>query len=153
MEGSSRPRRGAAPTVGEVSAARSGLDRILEAGVADTALSAYVLAVLALGALVPLALVLILGAAPIAAMLVSAAVTVVETGSLTFLETTAGLRRCFARAIVLGALVAVAVLATFVAFRFYGDAGSLAWPLAVLHPLPRRDLRALSDSAVAARGS
>ena len=63
--------------------------------------------------------------------LVSAAVTVVETGSLTFIETTAGLRRCLARGLALGAMLAAGILATVVAFRFYGDAGVLAWPLAV----------------------
>ena len=122
------------PTVGEVfrRAIRDFYEESWKLVLLNSALSAYVLAVLALGAAVPLALVLILGAAPIAATLVSAAVTVVETGSLTFLEATAGFRRCFARAIVLGALVAVAVLATVVAVRFYGEAGSLAWPLAVL---------------------
>ncbi|HXF98319.1 MAG TPA: hypothetical protein VNJ46_06875 [Gaiellaceae bacterium] len=98
----------------------------------NSALSAYVLTVLALGAVAPPALLLLLGAGPLAAALVSAAVTVVETGSLTFLETAAGLRRCFGRGLLLGAAVAVFALATVVAVRFYGGAGTLAWPLAVL---------------------
>ena len=98
----------------------------------NAALSAYVLGVLAVAAVFPVAFLLLLGVGPLLSALVFAAVTVVETGSLTFIETTAGLRRCFARALVLGALLAAVVLATVVAFRFYGDAGVLTWPLAVL---------------------
>lgn len=98
----------------------------------NSVISAYVLGVLAVAAVFPVALVLLLGAGPLLAALVSAAVTVVETGSLTFIETTAGLRRCFARGLALGTMLAAGILATVVAFRFYGDAGVLAWPLAVL---------------------
>ena len=98
----------------------------------NTAISAYVLTVLALAAVSPAALALLLGVGPLVAMLVSAAVVVVETGSLTLVESTTGLRRCFTRGLVLGALAGAVVLATVVAFRFYGAAGTLAWPLAVL---------------------
>jgi hypothetical protein len=98
----------------------------------NSALSAYVLSVLALATLFPVALVLLLGAGAIAAALASAAVTIVETGSLTFLDTAAALRRCWVRGVVLGALLGVGVLATVLASRFYGDVGTLGWPLAVL---------------------
>ena len=98
----------------------------------NSVLSAYVLGVLAISAVFPAALVLLLGVGPLLAALVSAAVTVVETGSLTFIETTAGLRRCLARGLALGAMLAAGILASVVAFRFYGDAGVLTWPLAVL---------------------
>jgi hypothetical protein len=98
----------------------------------NSLLSAYVLAVLAVAVEVPAALVLLLGAGPLAAALVSAAVIVVETGSLTFLEVFGGLRRCWLRGLVLAGSLAVAALATVLAFRFYGDAGAFAWPLAVL---------------------
>ena len=62
----------------------------------------------------------------------SAAVIVVETGSLAFVEVFEGLRRCWLRGLVLAGALALGVLATILAFRFYGDAGTLAWPLAVL---------------------
>jgi hypothetical protein len=98
----------------------------------NTAVSAYVLAVLAVAAVAPVALVLLVGAGPFVAMLFSAAVVVVETGSLTLAESTAGLRRCFVRGLVLGAIVAAAVVGTIVAFRFYGALGTVSWPFAVL---------------------
>lgn len=98
----------------------------------NTALSAYVLAVLALATAAPPALALLIGAGPLAATLVSAAVILVDTGSLTVVEATGGLRRCWRRGLALGSMVALAGMATFVALRFYGDAGPLAWPLAVL---------------------
>jgi hypothetical protein len=98
----------------------------------NTALSAYVLAVLALAVWNPASLVFLLGAGALAAALVYAAVVVVETGSLTFVEAFEGLRRCWWRGIVLAAADAAVVVATVVALRFYGGAGVLAWPLAVL---------------------
>ena len=82
---------------------------------------------------VPLALVLLLGAGSIAAALVSAAVIVVETGSLTFVGDGRDDPSLLApRARARGARSALGVLATVIAFRFYGSAGTLAWPLAVL---------------------
>jgi hypothetical protein len=122
------------PGVGEVlrRAVRDFYDESWRLAILNSALSAYVLAVLALAAYVPAALLLLLGAGPLAAALTSAAVIVVETGSLTFVETAEGLRRCWLRGLVLGALVALGVVATVVAVRFYGGAGTLAWPLAVI---------------------
>ena len=98
----------------------------------NTALSAYVLAVLAVASFAPIALVLVVGAGPIAATLVAASVIVVESGSLTFVETGEALRRCWRRGLVLAGLAGLWVLATVVAVRFYGASGTLAWPLAVL---------------------
>jgi hypothetical protein len=98
----------------------------------NSLLSAYVLAVLAAAAFVPAALVLVLGAGPLLAALVSAAVVVVESGSLTFVDVAEGFRRTWRRGLVLGASLAAGVLATAIALRFYGGAGPLAWPLAVL---------------------
>ncbi len=121
-----------------------GIGRILRLAVRDfyeeswrlvalnSALSAYVLAVLALAAFVPAALVLLLGAGAIAAALVSAAVIVVETGSLTFLEMAGTFRRCWLRGLELAGVVGLAVVATVMAIRFYESAGTFAWPLAVL---------------------
>ena len=98
----------------------------------NAALSAYVLAVLGVAVAFPPALVLLLGAGPLAAALVYAAVVVVETGSLTFAETFEGLRRCWRRGLVLAAADAAVVVLSIVAIRFYGGAGSFAWPFAVL---------------------
>jgi hypothetical protein len=98
----------------------------------NTALSAYVLAVLGVSFSAPLALVLLLGAGPFLAALVAAAVIVVETGSLTIGEAAGSLRRCWRRGLVLGALVAFVAVATVVAIRFYASESALSWPLAVL---------------------
>jgi hypothetical protein len=98
----------------------------------NTALSAYVLVVLAAAAYIPAALVLLVGAGPLAAALVSAAVIVVDTGSLTIAEATGSVRRCWRRGLALGGLVTFVALATVVALRFYASGSALAWPLAVL---------------------
>ena len=87
---------------------------------------------LALAAFVPVALVLLVGAGWPAAALMSAAVIVVETGSLTFLEVAESLRRSWRRGLALVAMLAAVVVSTVVSFRFYGDAGTLTWPLAVV---------------------
>jgi hypothetical protein len=98
----------------------------------NTLLSAYVLAVLGVAAFVPAALVLLLGAGPLLATLVAAAVIVVESGSITFVEVAEAFRRCWVRGLVLGGALALGVVATVVALGFYAGAGTLAWPLAVL---------------------
>jgi hypothetical protein len=98
----------------------------------NSLLSAYVLAVLAAAAFVPAALVLLLGAGPFLAALVSAALVVVESGSLTFVDIAEGFRRSWRRGLVLGASLVAGIAATVVALRFYGGAGPFAWPLAVL---------------------
>jgi hypothetical protein len=98
----------------------------------NTLLSGYVLLVLAAATFVPPALVLLLGAGWPAAALVSAAVIVVETGSLTFIEVAESVRRSWRRGVVLAGMLAAAIVATLISFRFYGDAGTLTWPLAVV---------------------
>ncbi len=98
----------------------------------NAALSAYVLVVLGAATYVPAALVLLVGVGPLAAALVSAAVIVVDTGSLTIAETTGSVRRCWRRGLALGGLVAFVALATVVALRFYASGSALAWPLAIL---------------------
>ena len=100
--------------------------------VLNSALSAYVLAVLAVAVYLPPAIVLLLGAGPLAATLVRAAVVVVESGSLTYADAFDGLRRFWGRGVLLAASLGVGAAATVVALRFYSDAGALAWPLAVL---------------------
>jgi hypothetical protein len=96
------------------------------------ALSAYVLLVLAVAAHVPAAVVLLVGAGPLVAMLVAASVIVVETGSLTLVEAAGALRRCWRRGLALGCLLGSGVVATVIAFRFYGGAGAFGWPFAAL---------------------
>lgn len=92
----------------------------------------YVLVVLSVAVYVPAALVLLVGAGPLAAAVVYAAVTIVDEGSLTYRETFAGLRRCWRRGLVLGAAVLAAVVVSGFALQFYAGSGPLAWPLAVL---------------------
>ena len=92
----------------------------------------YVLVVLSVAVYVPAALVLLVGAGPLAAAVVYAAVTIVDEGSLTYRETFAGLRRCWRRGLVLGAAVLAAVVVSGFALQFYSGSGPLAWPLAVL---------------------
>ena len=92
----------------------------------------YVLVVLSIAIYVPAALVLLVGAGPLAAALVSAAATVVEEGSLTYRETFAGLRRSWRRGLVLGTAVLLAVTLSTFALQFYAGSGPFAWPLAVL---------------------
>ena len=102
---------------------------------------------------VPLALVLLLGAGWPAAALVSAAVIVVETGSLTFLEVAESVRRSWRRGLVLavrarrggrrdGGLVPL--------LRRRRDARLAARGR---RPLPGRDLPPLPAAALAARGA
>jgi hypothetical protein len=123
-----------APGVGHVlrRAARDFYEESWRLVALNTALSAYVLAVLAIASFAPLALVLVVGAGPIAAALFRVSVVVVESGSLTFVETAEAFRRCWRRGLVLAGLVGLWVIATVIAVRFYGDSGTLAWPLAVL---------------------
>jgi hypothetical protein len=123
-----------APGVGHVlrRAARDFYEESWRLVALNTLLSAYVLAVLAVASFAPVALVLLLGAGPVAAALVAAAVIVVESGSLTFVETTDAFHRCWRRGIVLAGQLGLGILATVVAVRFYGTSGTLAWPLAVL---------------------
>ena len=96
------------------------------------ALGAYLVVVLSVAIYAPIALVLLLGAGPLLAGLVRASVTIVEEGSLSFVDIADGYRRTWRRGLVLAALGAVFVVATIAAAAFYGGAGLLAWPFAVL---------------------
>jgi hypothetical protein len=122
------------PGVGEIlrRAARDFYEESWRLVPLNTLLSVYVLAVLAVATFLPAALILLLGAGPLLASLVSAAVIVVESGSLTFVEVWEGFRRTWARGLVLGASLALGAVATVVALGFYAGAGALAWPLAIL---------------------
>jgi hypothetical protein len=122
------------PRVGEVlrRAVRDFYEESWRLVLLNTLLSGYVLLVLVAATFVPPALVLLLGAGWPAAALVSAAVIVVETGSLTFVDVAESVRRSWRRGVVLASMLAAAVVATLISFRFYGDAGTLTWPLAVV---------------------
>jgi hypothetical protein len=122
------------PRVGEVlrRAVRDFYEESWRLVLLNTLLSGYVLLVLGVATFVPPALVLLLGAGWPAAALVSAAVIVVETGSLTFVEVAESMRRSWRRGVVLAGMLAAAVVATLISFRFYGQAGTLTWPLAVV---------------------
>ena len=91
-----------------------------------------VVVVLVLALYVPLAIVLLVATGPMLAWLVGAAVTVVDEGSLTFVETAEGLRRTWRRGLVLAAATFGVVLLSVFAFGFYAGGGPLAWPIAVL---------------------
>ncbi len=143
------------PGVGEVlrRAVRDFYEESWRLVLLNTLLSGYVLLVLAAATFVPPALVLLLGAGWPAAALVSAAVIVVDTGSLTFIEVAESVRRSWRRGVVLAGVLAAAVVATLISFRFYGDAGTLDLAAGGRRPLPGRDLPPLPTAALAAGGA
>jgi hypothetical protein len=96
----------------------------------NTALSAAVLAVLALASYAPIALVLGLGVGPLVAALMHCAVSLVRDGELRLATAVEGLRLHWLRGLQLGTLAGVVVLAGLVAVRSYGSSGVLTWPLA-----------------------
>jgi hypothetical protein len=98
----------------------------------NSGLSVWILGTLVAAAYFPPALILLLGAGPIAAALASAAVTIVDSGALARGDIGLGFRRCWRRGLVLGAALAAVGVGTILALRFYAGAGTLAWPLAVL---------------------
>jgi len=122
------------PGVGQVlrRAARDFYEESWRLVLLNSLLSVYILSVLAAATFVPPALILLLGAGWPAAALVSASVIVVDTGSLTFLEVAESVRRSWRRGLVLAGVLAAGAVATVISFRFYGDAGTLAWPLATV---------------------
>jgi hypothetical protein len=96
------------------------------------ALGGYLVAVVAVAVYAPIALVLLVGAGPLLAGVVRAAVTIVEEGSINFVEVADGYRRTWRRGLILAALGVVVVAVTIFAAAFYGGGGVLSWPLAVL---------------------
>jgi hypothetical protein len=96
------------------------------------ALGAYLVAVFAVGIYAPIAFVLLVGAGPLLAGVVRAAVTIVEEGSLSFVDVADGYRRTWRRGFLLAALGAVFAGLTVAATAFYGAGGVFSWPLAVL---------------------
>ena len=144
------------PGIGEVlrRAARDFYEESWRLVALNTLLSAYVLAVLAARLVRPgWRSSCSLGAGPLAAALVSAAVIVVESGSLTFVETTRGRPPLLARA---GSCSAQRSRSESSRRSWRsastGAPGTLAWPLAVLVLYLGGDLRPLPARALAARG-
>jgi hypothetical protein len=96
------------------------------------ALGAYLVAVFAVGIYAPIAFVLLVGAGPLLAGVVRAAVTIVEEGSLSFVDVADGYRRTWRRGFLLATLGAAFAALTVAATAFYGGGGVFSWPLAVL---------------------
>ena len=98
----------------------------------NTALSAFVVALVLAGAYVPMALVLLVLAGPLAAALMHCAVTLAQTEDLRLAEAITGLRLHWRRGLLLGLLVLAVLAAGATALVAYGRAGGWAWPLALL---------------------
>jgi hypothetical protein len=98
----------------------------------DSALSAFVLAVITAGLWFAPALALLLLVGPLAAALMHCAVTLVQTDELRLRDAVTGVHLHWRRGFVLGSLVlAVGAFAAF-AVPFYAGLGAWAWPLAVV---------------------
>ena len=98
----------------------------------NTALSGFVVALVLAGAYVPMALVLLVLAGPLAAALMHCAVTLAQTEDLRLAEAIIGLRLHWRRGLLLGLLVLAVLAAGATALVSYGRAGGWAWPLALL---------------------
>lgn len=98
----------------------------------NTALSAAAIAIAwaAQYTLLALALVVVLG--PLAAALMHCAVTLVREDELRLRDALVGVGLHWRRGLVLGLIGIAAAGLTVTAMRFYADAGTLAWPFAVL---------------------
>ena len=98
----------------------------------NSTLAGFVVALLLAGRVVPLVLVLLVLAGPLAAALMHCAVTLAQTEELRLGEAITGLRLHWRRGLALGtgALAIVVVGAT--GLVEYGRAGAWAWPLAAL---------------------
>jgi hypothetical protein len=98
----------------------------------NAALSGFVLALVLVGAYVPLALFLLVLVGPLAAALMHCAVTLAQTEDLRLREAVTGLRLHWRRGLALGVLALAVVAAGTTALVSYGRAGAWAWPLALL---------------------
>jgi hypothetical protein len=95
-------------------------------------LGAVVLLVVLASIASPLALALVVLIGPAAVAVMHCAVTLAQTEDLRLAEAITGLRRHWRRGLVLGLLVAVAVVLGARAIPFYASAGRWGWPLAAL---------------------
>jgi hypothetical protein len=100
--------------------------------VLNTALSTAAIVIASLVLYTPLALALVVGLGPLAAALMHCAVTVVREDELRLRDALVGLGLHWRRGLALGLIGIAAAALTVIAFRFYADAGTLAWPLAVV---------------------
>jgi hypothetical protein len=98
----------------------------------NTVLSAVVIGIFVAALWAPVALVLVLAVGPLAAALMHCAVTLAQTEDLELADAVRGLRLHWLRGLVLVLLSGAAVALTWLAIRFWGGAGTLAWPLAML---------------------
>ena len=98
----------------------------------NTALSGFVVALVLAGAYVPMALVLLVLAGPLAAALMHCAVTLAQTEDLRLGEAVTGLRLHWLRGLLLGLVALVVAVAGATALVAYGRAGGLAWLFAML---------------------
>lgn len=98
----------------------------------NTALSSTAILIVLTALYTPLALAFALVLGPLAAALMHCAVTLVREDELHLSDAVEGLVLHWRRGFALGVLAIVAGVLTFVAIRFYADAGTLSWPLAIL---------------------
>jgi hypothetical protein len=98
----------------------------------NAALSGFVVALLLVGARVPVVLVLLVLAGPLAAALMHCAVTLAQTEDLRLGEAITGLRLHWRRGLALWAVALAVVAVGLTGLVEYSRAGAWAWPLAVL---------------------
>ena len=98
----------------------------------NTALSVVAILVVWTALYTPLALALVFLLGPLAAALMHCAVTLVREDELHLSDAVEGLALHWRRGLALAALAIAAGVLTFVAIRFYADAGAFAWPFAAL---------------------
>jgi hypothetical protein len=100
--------------------------------VLNSALSAFVLAVVGTALWFPPVLVLLVLGGPFAAGLMHCAVTVAQTGELRLRDAVTGVRLHWRRGLVLGLLVLAAAAAAARAVPFYAELGGFGWVLALV---------------------
>lgn len=98
----------------------------------NATLSGFVVALLLVGRVVPIVLVLLVLAGPLAAALMHCAVTLAQTEDLRLDEAITGLRLHWRRGLALGAGALAIVAVGVTGLVEYGRAGAWAWPLAAL---------------------
>lgn len=98
----------------------------------NTALSAAAIAIAWAALYTPVALALVVVLGPLAAALMHCAVTLVREGELRLRDAVVGVGLHWRRGLALGLIGIAAAGLTVTAMRFYADAGTFAWPLAVL---------------------
>jgi len=98
----------------------------------NAVLATAMLAVAAAAISVPAAAVLVVLVGPVAAGVMYCAITLATTEQLRLGDALVGIRRCWRRGAVLGALGGGALLTGTLAVRAYAHAGMWGWPLAAL---------------------